>query len=156
MPGGAKTIDAKPVRAPRHHQRAPADQAGAQQRRDGNVVAVFAERESVAGVGNGMRGEAAVAGVSGEEGMVAEIFVALLAEAAHAAGISKPGDSDPVADPMRCDVAADKINAADNLVARNNRIFDGGKLGVDHMQIGPADPTGAHSDANLSLAGERV
>ena len=124
MSGGAEAIDAEPLGVARHHQRPPADQAGAQQRRDRNIVAVLAERESIAGIGNGVRGEAAVARVSGEERTVAEIFHALLAEPADAAGISEPGDSDPVTDPMCRDVAADEIDAADDFMAGNNRIFD--------------------------------
>src|SRR6266404_1469542 len=107
VPGRAEAIDAQPLRAARHHQRPPADQAGAQQRRDRNVVAVFAERESIARVGNSVRGEAAIPRISGEERTIAEIFHPLLAETADAAGISKPGDSDPVTDPMRGDVATD-------------------------------------------------
>src|SRR6266849_6688063 len=133
VPGCAEAIDAEPLRAARHHQRPPADQAGAQQRRDRNIVAVLAERKSIARVGDGVRGEAAVPGVSGEERAVAEIFHALLAETAGAAGISEPGDSDPVTDPRCRDVGADKLDAADDFMAGNNRIFDAGKLRVDDM-----------------------
>src|SRR6266404_8723687 len=41
-------------------------------------------------------------------------------------------------------------------MARNNRIFDAGKLRVDHMKVGPANPARAHHDANFSLARVRV
>ena len=156
MPGRAEAIDAEPPRAARLHQRPPADQAGAQQRRDRDIVAVLAERKSIAHVGNGVRGEAAVPRVSGEERAVAEIFHALLAETAGAAGISEPGDSDPVTDPMCRDVAADEVDATDDFMTGNNRIFDAGKLRVDDMKVGPANPTRAHLDANLPVAGVRV
>src|SRR6267143_464458 len=95
-----------PVRVARHHQRPPADQACAQQRRDRNIVAVLAERESIAGIGNGVRGEAAVPRVAGEKRAVTEIFHALLAEPADAASISEPRDPDPVTDPVCRDIAA--------------------------------------------------
>ncbi len=108
MSGRAEAVDAEPLRVSRHHQRPPADQAGAQQRRDRNVVAVFAERKGIAGVGDGVRGEAAVPRIAGEERTVAEIFHALLAEAADAAGVSEPGDADAVADPMGGDVGAER------------------------------------------------
>src|SRR5438034_7815623 len=77
-------------------------------------------------------------------------------QTAGAAGISEPGDSDPVTDPMCRDVAADKLDAADDFMAGNNRIFDAGELRVDDMKIGPANPTRAHLDANFSVAGARV
>ena len=117
VPGRAEAIDAEPLGVARHHQRAPADQAGAQQRRDRNIVAVFAEREGIARIGNGVGGEAAVAGISGEQRTVAEVFHAVLAEPADAAGISEPGDSDAVADPVGRDVAADEVDAADDFMA---------------------------------------
>ena len=121
MPGRAEAIDAEPLGVARHHQRPPTDQAGAQQRRDRNVVAVFAERKSIARIGDGVGGEAAVAGISGELRAVAEIFHALPAVAADAAGVAEPGDSDPVADPVSRDVAADEVDAADDLMAGNDR-----------------------------------
>ena len=152
VPGRAEAVDAEPLGVARHHQRPPADQAGAQQRRDRNIVAVLAERESIARVGNGVRGEAAVARVAGKERTVAEIFHALPAKPADAAGVSEPGNSDPVADPMRRDVAADEVDAADDFMAGNDWISDAGKFGVDDMKVGPADPTRAHLDANFSVA----
>ena len=156
VPGRAEAVDAEPLGVARHHQRPPADQAGAQQRRDRNIVAVFAEREGIARVGNGVGGEAAVPRVSGEERTVAEIFHALPAEAADAAGVAEPGDSDPLADPVGGDVAADEVDAADDFMAGNDGIFDAGKLGIDDMKVGPADAAGAHLDANFSVAGEGI
>src|SRR5260370_42148783 len=120
VPGRAEAIDAEPRRAARHHQRPPADQAGAQQWRNRNIVALFTERECVARVGNGVRGAAAVPRVAGELRALAEAFHALLAETADAAGISEPGDADPVADPVCGDVAADDVHAADHFLPRNN------------------------------------
>jgi hypothetical protein len=37
-------------------------------------------------------------------------------------------------------------------MARNDRIFDAGKLCIDDMKVGPAYPAGAHLDANFSVA----
>ncbi len=99
-----------------------------------------------------MRRETAVARISGEERTVAEIFHALPAEPADAAGISEPGDSDPITDPVRRDVAADEVDAADDLMAGNDRIFDIGKFGIDDMKIGPAHAARAHLDANFPVA----
>jgi hypothetical protein len=103
-----------------------------------------------------VRREAAVARISGEEGTIAEIFHARFAEPAGAAGVSKPRDSYPVADPVCGDVAADEVDAADDLVTRNDRIFDMGKLGIEDMKIRPADATRAHLDSNFSVGGHGV
>jgi hypothetical protein len=56
---------------------------------------------------------------------------------------------------MGRDVVADEVDAADDFMARNNRIFDAGKLRVDDMKVGPANPARAHLDANLPVAGVR-
>src|SRR5258708_29687293 len=134
VPGRAKTIDAEPLGVSSHHQRPPADQAGAQEWRDRNIVAVFAERESVARVGNGVRGEAAVPRVAGEKRAVTEIFHALPAEAADAAGVSEPGDSDPVTDAVGRDMAPDEVDTAYDFMAWNDRIPDARKLRIDDMK----------------------
>ncbi len=103
-----------------------------------------------------MGGEAAVPRVSGEKRTVAEIFHALPAEATDAAGVAEPGDSHPLANPVGSDVAADEVDAADDFMAGNDRIFYAGKLGVDDVKVGPANPAGAHGDANFVIARERV
>src|ERR1700688_4170129 len=103
-----------------------------------------------------MSGETAVARISREERTVAEIFHALPAEPADAAGVSEPGDSHAVADPVRPDVAADEVDAADDFVARNDGIFDAGKLPIDDMKVGPANPARTHRDANFSVAGDGI
>jgi hypothetical protein len=103
-----------------------------------------------------MRGEAAVAGISSEKGTIAEIFHALLTETADAAGVSEPGNPNPVTDPVGRDMAADEVDAADDFMARNNRIFDAGKLSIDDVKVGPANATRAHFDAYLPIAGDRV
>jgi hypothetical protein len=38
------------------------------------------------------------------------------------------------------DVAADAVDAADDFMAGNDGIFDAGKLGVDDVKVGPANP----------------
>jgi hypothetical protein len=53
-------------------------------------------------------------------------------------------------------MAADKVDAADDFVARNDGVFDGGKLRIDDMKIGPANPARAYLYANFSIAGVRV
>src|ERR1700732_2832941 len=154
MSGRAEAVDTKPRGVSRHHQRAPADQARAQQRRDRDIVTILAEREGIAGIGDGVRGETAIPCIAGEERTIAQIFHALLAEAADTAGVSKPRDADAVADLVRGNVWAEQFDTADDFVAGNYRIFDAGQLGVDDVKVGPAYAASAHLDANLSVAGK--
>jgi hypothetical protein len=119
----------------RHHERTPADQASAKQRRGGNIITVLAEWKGITGVGNGMRGETAVPCISGEEWTVAEIFHAVPAEAADAAGITEPGDTHALADPVGGDAGAEHVDPADNFVARDNRIFYAGQFAIEDMKV---------------------
>jgi hypothetical protein len=57
---------------------------------------------------------------------------------------------------VRGDVTADEVDAADNFMAGNDWIPDTGKLGVDDMKVGPADPACTDPDANFSVAGAGV
>ena len=66
------------------------------------------------------------------------------------------GYSDPVADLMGRHRVADEVDAADDFMTGNNRIFDAGKFRVDDMEVGPANPARAHLDANFALTGQRV
>jgi len=70
--------------------------------------------------------------------------------------MSQPRYPDAVADPVCRHIAADMIHAADNFVARNNRIFDSGELTIDEVKVGSADPAHADLDANLSVAWLRI
>jgi hypothetical protein len=54
------------------------------------------------------------------------------------------------------DMAADEVNMAYDFMAWNDGIFDAGKLRIDDMKVGPANPACAHLDADLSVAGVGV
>jgi hypothetical protein len=49
-------------------------------------------------------------------------------------------------------VRSDAIDAADDLVARHDRISDVGKLGVNDVQVGSADPARPHLNPHLAFA----
>jgi hypothetical protein len=53
-------------------------------------------------------------------------------------------------------MAADEVDTAYDFMAWNNRIFDAGKLRIDDMKVGPANPARVHLDADLSLVGAGV
>ena len=70
---------------------------GAQQRGRLRVAIRGGQGKAVPVVGDGVVRIAAVNGVAGEEGVVAEVFMPGLAGAAVAAGVAQPGYADPVA-----------------------------------------------------------
>jgi hypothetical protein len=53
-------------------------------------------------------------------------------------------------------MAADEVDTAYDFMAWNDRISDAGKLRIDDMKVGPANPARAHPDADLSVAGAGV
>lgn len=153
MRRGAEAIEAQPARfvAAGQPPGAIADQARAQQRRGGPGI-IDAEREAVAGVGHAVLGVAAVAGVTGELGALAEVLAPGPAGLAHAAGPAQPGHADPLASFKPClepglkpsDALPQRIHLADDLVAGHQRQPGMLELAVDHVQIGAAYPAGQH------------
>jgi hypothetical protein len=75
---------------------------------------------------------------------------------AFAAGVAEPGYADPHSGLQIGDAGSECVDAADDLVSGNDGIANMGKLAVYDMQVGPAHPTGAHLDANLTRSGGRV
>src|SRR5262249_34025963 len=156
MPGGAEAEDAEMLAVASHHQRAPADQAGAKQRRNRDVVTGFTKRKAIAGIGDEMRGKAAVARVSGEARAVAKVLPPAPAIRTFAAGVTEPGNADAFAGFRGSDAGAKRIHPPDHFVAGNDRIGDIRQLAVDDMQVGPAYAAGADLDARVAGAGFRI
>ena len=75
MGSRAKAVEAKFFARAGDHERTPADQASAEQRRQSHVITDFAERESVARIGDCRCRETAVARIPGEQRAIAEIFL---------------------------------------------------------------------------------
>ncbi len=143
MGGGAKTVKADFLAVAGNLQRAPADQAGAQQRRIRDIVAAVGKPEYVTRIGDDMRGIAAVARIAGEQRMIAEIFPAFAAVAATAAGPAEPGNADAHAGRKRVNAGADGIDPADDFVARYDGQFRIWQFAIDDVQVGAAYPAGS-------------
>ena len=156
MAGRTETEDAEMLSIARHHQRAPTDQAGTQQRGNGNIVAGFTERKAIAGIRDEMRGKAAVARVAGKARAVAEVFPAAPAIGTFTAGIAEPGNADPLANPKRGHTGPKRVDPADHLMAGHDRIGDVRQFSIDDMQIGPAHAAGADLDAHIAGPGDRI
>jgi hypothetical protein len=58
---------------------------------------------------------------------------------------------DPVTRTMAGHAVTDEIDTSHDLVTRDDRVSDVGKLGVDDMQVGAADATRAHFHANFTV-----
>jgi branched-chain amino acid aminotransferase len=136
-----------------HLQGAPADQPGAEQRRRGHRVVKAIEREGIGRIGNDMGGKAPVAGEAGELRRVAKVLVTLGAIGTVAAGMAQPRNADASADVEAVHVGAERVDAADDLVARHDGQRAAGKLAIDDMKIGAADGAGLDPDADLARTG---
>ena len=153
--GGAETVEPEPPALARHHQRAPADQARAQQRRACSASPpCLAERKHIAGVGDGLRGVAAVAGVAGEQRVVAEVFLTAAAIGAGAVGDSRATARRPARRDEARHARAERVDPADDLMAGNERQLRARQFAVDHVQVGAADAAGR--DAHPDLARPRL
>src|SRR5215471_336415 len=89
-----KAVDAEISGVACHHQRAPADQASAQERCKLGIFARLAKRKAVADIGDEVAREAAVARIAGELRLITEIFLGPPAERTGAAGEAQPGYAD--------------------------------------------------------------
>ncbi len=130
-------------------QRTPADQPGAEQRCQRHGIALLAEGKGEARVGHHVFGIAARPRVTGELRRVAEVFLGVLAIAAGAAGMPEPGNADPLAQLETADAFAQRIDAADNLVTRDDRQRRLRQLAVHHVQVGATDAASQYLDPQL-------
>jgi hypothetical protein len=103
-----------------------------------------------------VRRKASIPRIAGEKRTVAEIFHAIPAEAADAAGVSQPGDSYAVADTVCRYIWANEVDTADDFMAGNYGIANVGQLTVDDVKVGPANTTGIHANADFAIAGNGI
>jgi HSP20 family protein len=156
VPGCTEAEDAEMLSISRHDKRAPADQACAKQGCDGDIVAIFAEWEAIAGIRDEMRRKAAVARVAGEARTIAQILMAAPAIGTFAAGVTEPGNADAFAYSERGHIGAECIHPADHLMAGNNWIGNAGQFSINDMQISPAYTAGTHLDPHFAGPGQRI
>src|SRR5262249_20950706 len=130
--GGAEAVEAEAPRIARPAQRAIADEAGAHERRRFHVAVAAADREAVARIRDRVAGIAAVDLISGEARLLAQVLAAAAAELANAASEAEPGHADALAHAEPVDVAAERGDGADDLVAGDERQLRLAQLAVDH------------------------
>src|SRR5262249_17875050 len=136
--GGAKAVEAERASLTGHAVAAPADQPGTQERRLGGGVAVR-QREAVARIGDRVAGIAAIARIACTQRVIAKILPARDAILAAAAGVAEPRHANALADGKSQYVRPERGDAADDLVAGNDRQLWMRQFAVHHMQVGATD-----------------
>ena len=140
---------------PRHAVAAPADQAGAHQRRQRGGISLLRQGKAKAGVGDRVGGEAAVPRVAGEQRPVAQVLAVAAAIGAYAAGTAEPGHADARTDRRGGYAGPMGRDPPDDLVPGHDRQLGVRQIAVDHVEIGAAHPAGLDLDQDFSRARRR-
>jgi hypothetical protein len=101
-------------------------------------------------------GITAIARITGEQWVIAQIFRSIATVSAPSASSTEPRHANALPDFKLVDCAADQVDAADDFVSR-----DDGKLGIrqltiDDMQIGTAHPAGRHPQSHFARRGPGI
>src|SRR6266403_5125753 len=102
--------------------------------------------KAVERVGHGEPSVAAVDGITGKFCPVAEIFAVRPAINAIAIGPAEPWNANPIASCKSIYAFADLLDAADNLVTKNERKFRIGQFAINDMKIGAANRAGINAN----------
>ena len=153
MGRGTKAIKSQLFAIAGDHQRAPANQTGAEQGGKRRVAADLTEREREARISDRRRRVTAIARESREYRMIAQIFPMHHAIGTDAASVAEPRNADTLADAQALDPGADRVNSAYDLMARDNRNVRIGQFAVDDMKVGTANTTGPHLNPYLARPG---
>ena len=112
------------------------------------VVEGVWERVGEVGADENVLGIAAVDGVAGEDGVVAEVLFGAAAEGADAVGSADPGDADAHAVGTVGGCAVDDF--ADDLVAGDEGLLDEGKIAFEDVEVGAADSAGEDAEEEVA------
>src|SRR5206468_6892579 len=147
---GAEAVEADPLGVvATQPQRPIPDQPRAQKRRRLEVRVALGDREAVALVGYRQLRVATVQLVAGEPRFHAEVLAAGAAVPALAVGPTEPRDPHPLTDLEALRRLAPGLDAADDLVPRDEWQLRLGELAVDDVEVRAADPAGVDADENL-------
>ncbi len=148
----AEEADALAALDARDAQAAEADDPGAKQRRGDDGLEACGKRVDEIGAHRGELGVAAVDGVAGEDGMVAEVLHVVAAEPAIAVDAADPGDADARACGEHRGCAFD--NFADDLMAGDDAWMERREIALDDVEVSAADAAG--EDLEEQFAGLRL
>ena len=155
MGGGTKAIESQRPGQAGHSQRAPADQACAQQWRGFRMGKALRYSKAILGARDDMAGISAIPGAACKFRIVTEILPAGETIAAMTAAGSQPWDADPVTNGEARNTVPHLDDPADYLVSRHHGITGVRYLSVSDMKIGPAHAAGEYLDEYLVDARHR-
>src|SRR5690606_15683499 len=130
-------------------QRGEHRRAAAEQRAGQAGIEAFRQRDGPGPVAAQTVGETAVAADDGRFGGRAKLLVALHAGMAVHAAALVPADADTLTDLEAAHAVADPDDAADDLMAGDERVAGVAPLVVDHRLVGMADAAVFHRDLYL-------
>ena len=153
--GAAEAVDAEPPTFGQvgPQQRPIADDARAEQRCGLDVVERIGQRVRVGLVHQRVGGIAAVDVPPGEQRVDAQVLAPAHAEAADAAGVGEPGDSDAVAYLPARHAEARLVDHAHDLMSGRDAPVPWREVALGQMKIRAAHPAGPHFDADLARSG---
>src|SRR6266581_1630361 len=129
--------------------RAVAEHSGTKERRNINIVVFVRQTKTKSRVDDGEIGVTTVNGIAGEPRAIAKILARRSTITAFAAGPGEPGDADALANGKSLDAFADLFEAADDLVAGNERQFRIRQFTIDHMKVGATNRACFNADEQL-------
>lgn len=118
-----KAPDAQLPGRPRHAQRAVADQPGTKQGCQCDRVRRFGKRKDIGCIRQAIFGKTAIPGIAGELRRVAQVFCPAQTIGTAPAGRTKPRHANPLPERELRHPFPQRVNAANDLVSRNQRQF---------------------------------
>src|SRR5205823_2433477 len=163
MRGVAKTINAEPFRIASFSIRSVTKHSRAEERRKIDIVVFIRQGKTISRVGDGELGVAAVDVIASKFSFIAKILPVRSTISAFAVGPAEPWNADTISNrkvrgASRTGVGlalnrfADLFDAADDLVAENQREFGIRQFAIDDVKIGPANAARANANKKLSPA----
>ena len=139
-----------------HHQRTVTNQARAQKGSRLHVAVRLVQRKTKGCLGHCEFSVTAVDRVTGEPGMVTEVFPICLGNTGTmTAGPTEPGNPDARPHSEMLNLGAAFHNFSDNFMPRNERKFWVRQFAVHDMEVGPANSAGQYPHEHLPCARRR-
>src|SRR6266487_2348741 len=132
MSGRAETVEANPAAIAGQSKGTPADQSCTHQRRRADGVLKAGEGKSEGGIRYDMGRKTAIARISGEDRVVAEVLSVRRAIGTLSACMPEPGDADARAKRRRR-AASKRVYDANNFMAGNNGELWIGQITIHYM-----------------------
>jgi hypothetical protein len=152
MRASAKTVNAEcATRSYLTGQERPiADDAGAQQRRRGDLVEPIGQPVAEPFVDTAVIGVSAVEVPTGEAGRFAQVLLASAAEPTAAVRTGEPRDADMITNSEAGAVLAYFVDNANDLVTWHHARAPRGQIALSEVKICSAHPTTENAEANLA------